>query len=235
MTWKNFFYLSHGERHSILLLLVFAAGIFLGKFLSFSEKEPFEEPEPVEKTASRVDLPETPKPEIRKKQYAPPPKKEQRTYYVQKKDTAKPPARDYPKTPKLSKGETLELNTADTLDLKKIPGIGSAYACRISGYRQRLGGYLRLEQLQEVEGMYEELYAKIVPYLTVNPNETVRLPVNTASLEKLKKHPYLNFYQAKAIIEIRKKKGRLDGIDDLKLLEEFTGEDWMLLEPYLEF
>jgi DNA uptake protein ComE-like DNA-binding protein len=83
--------------------------------------------------------------------------------------------------------------------------------------------------------MYEELYEQIVPYLTLNPNEIVQIPVNTASLDKLKNHPYIGFYRAKAIIEIRKKKGRLEGIDDLKLLEEFSIDDRMRIEPYLEF
>jgi DNA uptake protein ComE-like DNA-binding protein len=135
----------------------------------------------------------------------------------------------------LSKGETIELNAADSLALKKLPGIGSAFANRIVNYKKLLGGYYRIEQLQEVYGMYEELYEQLLPYLTVNPSEIARIPVNIASLDKLKNHPYINFYQAKAIVELRKKKGKLEKVEELKLLEEFSKEDWMRIEPYLEF
>ena len=117
----------------------------------------------------------------------------------------------------------------------KIPGIGSAFAKRITSYRNLLGGFYRLEQLQEVYGMYEELYEKIIPYMQTSTDEITQIPVNTASLDKLRAHPYINFYQAKAIIEIRKKKGKLENINELYLLEEFTEEDLERIKPYLAF
>jgi DNA uptake protein ComE-like DNA-binding protein len=117
----------------------------------------------------------------------------------------------------------------------KIPGIGASYAKRIVAYRNILGGYYRLEQLQEVYDMYEELYEKITPYLSINSEAVTRLPANTASLDKLKAHPYLNFYQAKAIVEMRKKKGKLEDISEFVLLEEFTEEDLEKIKQYLEF
>ena len=117
----------------------------------------------------------------------------------------------------------------------KIPGIGAAYAKRITSYRNLLGGYFRLEQLQEVYGMYEELYEKIIPYLQTDTTEIITIPVNTASLDKLRSHPYINFYQAKAIVEIRKKKGKLENIHELYLLEEFTTEDLERIKHYLAF
>ncbi|MDR0682068.1 MAG: helix-hairpin-helix domain-containing protein [Dysgonamonadaceae bacterium] len=246
--WKDFFYFSRRERQGVLLLLVFIAGIFLGKYIfSPSNPEALNESKLVEENDFFVVASETPEetqiPFYNRKQtksrkyvYNPPSQKEKRTYYVQEKDTVIPPAQtNYPKTEKWSEGETIELNAADSLDLKKLPGIGSAFAKRIVNYRKLLGGYYCVEQLQEVYGMYEELYEQILPYLTVNPNEIERISVNIASLDKLKNHPYINFYQAKAIIEMRKKKGKLDKIDELKLLEEFSIEDRMRIEPYLEF
>ena len=44
----------------------------------------------------------------------------------------------------------LDLNRADTAELKKIPGIGSGIARLIVNYRQRLGGFYQIEQLQEI-------------------------------------------------------------------------------------
>lgn len=47
-------------------------------------------------------------------------------------------------------GTLVDLNRADTTELKKIPGIGSGIARLIIGYRQRLGGFYNITQLQEI-------------------------------------------------------------------------------------
>jgi DNA uptake protein ComE-like DNA-binding protein len=52
---------------------------------------------------------------------------------------------------KLSPGQTLSLNDADTTALRQVPGIGPVYARRIVSYRQRLGGFYRVEQLREIK------------------------------------------------------------------------------------
>jgi DNA uptake protein ComE-like DNA-binding protein len=83
--------------------------------------------------------------------------------------------------------------------------------------------------------MYEELYEKITPYLRVDTSIIQPLPLNSASLDRLKSHPYLNFYQAKAIIEIRKKNGKINRREELRLLEEFSENDIEKLRHYLIF
>jgi competence ComEA-like helix-hairpin-helix protein len=238
--WKNFFYFSKRERRGIVVLLVFIAGIFLGKFLFTPKELP-----PVEVLQSdeqqRSPLPETqvyePYKQKNNRSYQKPPKQlEKRTYYQQPEKPVEPPKQNhYPQTEKIAEGTTIELNSSDTTQLMKIPGIGSSFAKRIISYRNKLNGYYRIEQLQEVYGMYEELYEKIKPYITINPELIQALPVNSASVEKLKTHPYINFYQAKVMVDMRKKKGKLESINELSLLEEFTKEDWERIEPYLKF
>ena len=46
----------------------------------------------------------------------------------------------------------LELNSADSAALVALRGIGPLTAGRIVRYRERLGGYACVEQLQEIEG-----------------------------------------------------------------------------------
>ncbi|MDL2223948.1 helix-hairpin-helix domain-containing protein [Bacteroidales bacterium OttesenSCG-928-M06] len=245
--WQDFFYFSKRERQGILVLLIFIGGILVGKYL-FAPKlpDPLIEQEFAESEMQAADSFEV----LKKETYQPfvpqqkniktssrqESKSEKRTYYAQGKDTLiRPLQNNYPKTEKLKAGSVLELNTADTIELKKIPGVGSAYAKRIVGYRNALGGFYRIEQLQEVYGMYEELYEKIVPFFVTNEKIYRQLDINTASLDQLRNHPYLNFYQAKAIIEIRKKKTKLENIEELILLEEFSEDDWMRIKPYLSF
>jgi len=242
--WKDFFYFSRRERQGIIVLIVLISGIFLGKYL-FTPKtsDPVEVDVELSKNSENQEIISDNAKEqaITKQQthYAsskPNQPAEKRTYYPPPVESrASPKQNQYPTTEKFSAGTVIEINTSDTLQLMKIPGIGAAYAKRITSYRNLLGGYYRQEQLQEVYGMYEELYEKIIPYLQTDSDAITPIPVNTASLDKLKAHPYINFYQAKAIIEIRKKKGKLENINELYLLEEFTVEDLERIKHYLAF
>lgn len=128
-------------------------------------------------------------------------------------------------------GTVLSLNRSDTTELKKIPGIGSGIARMIVGYRAQLGGFFRIEQLEELRLSAEVLR----PWLSVGSNETRRINLNKASVERLNAHPYLNFYQAKIIVEYRKKKGKLSSLQQLKLYDEFTPHDFERLAPYVCF
>jgi competence ComEA-like helix-hairpin-helix protein len=239
--WKDFFYFSKRERRGIIVLLVFIAGIFLGKFLFTPRDLPPVETLQAEEFSKQSDPEPYAYPEKEQKPYRPYQKHTQqpdnRTYYQQSSEKkVESPRRDtYSQTEKLPEGATIELNAGDTTLLMKIPGVGSSFAKRIVSYRHLLNGYYRVEQLQEVYGMYEELYEKIKPYITVNPDLIQPLPVNSASVEKLKAHPYINFYQAKVLVEMRKKKGKVRSISELSLLEEFTKEDRERIEPYLAF
>lgn len=132
---------------------------------------------------------------------------------------------------KYPQGTIIELNSSDTTELKKIPGIGSVIARRIIGYRQRLGGFYRIGQLAEI-GLDTAL---LCPWFRIDADSIRRIDVNRASLERLRRHPYINFYQARAIVEYRKKQGKLKSLKPLSLLEEFPKEELERMLPYLAF
>lgn len=132
---------------------------------------------------------------------------------------------------KYPEGTVVELNEADTTELQKIPGIGSMIARMIVTYRQRLGGFHRLEQLGEIHLDYHAL----TPWLRIDTTSLHRLNLNKASLRQMRNHPYLNFYQAKAIVEHRKRQGRLPNLKSLRLYEEFTEKDLERIAPYVCF
>ena len=128
-------------------------------------------------------------------------------------------------------GTLVDLNRADTTELKKIPGIGSAIARMIVDYRSRLGAFYRVEQLADIRLKVD----KLRPWFWVDTTLVRTIPVNRMSVERLKRHPYLNFYQAKVINEHRKKKGNIRSLKELSLYEEFTPADLERIAPYLSF
>ena len=132
---------------------------------------------------------------------------------------------------KYPEGTLVDVNSADTTELKKIPGIGSGIAKAIVAYRSRLGGFYSLEQLTEIEYVTPSL----VKWFKLEGPVLRPLKVNKAGLEALRAHPYLNFYQAKVIVEHRRKKGQLKSLSQLSLYEEFTEKDLERLLAYLKF
>jgi DNA uptake protein ComE-like DNA-binding protein len=134
-------------------------------------------------------------------------------------------------SPKLRPGETLELTTADTTTLKTIPGIGPYFARKIVQYGQRLGGYVSTDQLDEIEDFPQD--AK--QYLVINEAHPQKLNLNKLSLNELKRHPYINFYQARAITDYRRLHGPIHSLQDLRLSKDFPPEAITRLEPYVEY
>ncbi|MGI6233020.1 MAG: ComEA family DNA-binding protein [Prevotella sp.] len=131
---------------------------------------------------------------------------------------------------KIKLGEHISLNTADTTALMRVPGIGPYYARRIVRYRQRLGGFTSVKQLAEIENFPDEA----LPYF-VTGGPVKKLNVNKLSLKELKSHPYLNYYQARAIVDYRRLYGPLKSLSQLRLHPDFTEKDLKRLEGYVEF
>ena len=89
--------------------------------------------------------------------------------------------------------ERIVLNRADTTQLRKVPGIGSFFARKIVEYRERLGGYYRVQQLLEIEDFPE---TAVDFFIIPDDTQFRKLNVNRLSLNELKRHPYINYYQA---------------------------------------
>lgn len=152
--------------------------------------------------------------------------------FRQKTDTSMYVRRDtFAVVYKYPKGTLVDVGVADTTELKKIPGIGSGISKAIVGYRNRLGGFYSLEQLREVRFVTPEMMEWFkLDSISIRP-----LPVNRAGLDRLRNHPYLNFYQAKVILEHRKKHGEIKSLSQLSLYEEFTEKDLKRLSAYFSF
>jgi DNA uptake protein ComE-like DNA-binding protein len=172
--------------------------------------------------------------------------------YIPKEDSPRPSRPSSPKNPpdvtqadsqayqpspykeymenKLPAGVFLDLNKADSADLVRIPGIGPYFASHIVSLRRQLGGYVSLSQLSDIPNLPE-----IGDYVYVEEGAQQRIKVNSATLRTLTRHPYIGYYRAKAIMDIRHRDGRVVSLRQLSFLDEFSDEDIQRLAPYLSF
>ena len=132
---------------------------------------------------------------------------------------------------KYKPGRFVDLNTADTTELMKIPGIGPVSAQKIVSYRRSLGGFHSIAQVHEAYDLPEHLG----DWVHISVPVVEKLNINSASLSQLRAHPYLTFYQARAIVELRKREGDIRSMRQLLFLDEFTEADVARLAPYLAF
>ena len=130
---------------------------------------------------------------------------------------------------------TVELNSADTTTLQLLHGIGPAFARRIVRYRERLGGFVSTDQLLEVYGFTPELLAHIAPHLTLDSTHRNRIAVNSVPLKQFIKHPYVDYYFARDLVNLRSRGMIFSTPDDLRTLPSCTDTLLAKLLPYLDF
>lgn len=126
----------------------------------------------------------------------------------------------------------LDINVADSTALIALPQIAQVMASRIHRYRNRLGGFVAMEQLFEVKGMDTARFAAIKPYIILEHNEIIKLNVNHDEFKTLLRHPYLEYEQVKAIVNHRERKGFITNWEQLKGI---VGDVNPLLERYISY
>lgn len=127
----------------------------------------------------------------------------------------------------------LEINTADSLQLSAVKGIGPFFAKTIIRYRNLLGGFYKKEQLMEVWKLDEEKYKSIEKYLQVDTSKIIKININTCTAKELK-HPYLSWKIVNGIINYRTKHGDFYTVNEIKKTDLIDSELFSKMAPYLK-
>ena len=153
------------------------------------------------------------------------------------------PAADYNRYPDLEKGKnyekpkytiaTVDVNSADTSAFIALPGIGSKLAARIIAFREKLGGFYKVEQVAETYGLPDSTFQKIKSKLVIAGSHVKQLNINTASVDELKTHPYLRYNIANAIVQYRVQHGSFSSVSDIKKIMMITDDIYNKAAPYL--
>ncbi len=125
------------------------------------------------------------------------------------------------------RSRVVELNTADTIELRGLPSIGPWLARKIVEYREKLGGFYSKEQLLEVYRLTPGKLDTIAPFLMIDASLIKRIHINHVTLDELLIHPYLSRSQAKGLLAYREKHGPFERIEDIRkclLIDEKTFE-----------
>ncbi|CAN5446034.1 helix-hairpin-helix domain-containing protein [soil metagenome] len=130
--------------------------------------------------------------------------------------------------------ETHDINSADSTELMKVYGIGPALSKRICTFRDRLGGYISIEQLNEVYGLdtavLKSLKKKFFVKESFSPQQ---ISINQMKAEEVR-HPYLRRKEVQAIIAFRTQHGNFQSLEQLMEIKILSAEWIEKVRPYLK-
>lgn len=137
-----------------------------------------------------------------------------------------PPVLSQNKKPerKIQSREVLDINVADSTQLLAVYGIGPVLSKRILTFRDKLGGFISMDQLKEIYGLDTSVVLNMKKRFIVSAGFHPRtINLNTATLEELDSHPYISRKEAQAIITYRLPHQAflsIDQLGEIKLLDQ---------------
>ena len=138
-----------------------------------------------------------------------------------------------PEVKEIKKKILVELNSADSVTLLTLYGIGPSFAKRIIKYRNLLGGFYSKQQLLEVYGFDQGRLDKIDAFCEVSSAGIKKININSIKTEELKKHPYLDYYTAKAIVDQRIVLRKFTSVQQIKEIPLIHDELFVKIRNYL--
>ncbi|CAH0336767.1 hypothetical protein FVB9288_02485 [Flavobacterium sp. CECT 9288] len=143
---------------------------------------------------------------------------------------------EYQAFAKKEKVSVLDINQADKEALMKVYGIGDAISSRILKQKETLGGFVSMEQMDEIWGLSPEVIEKLNIHFKVGvlPN-TKKIDINNASLKELSQFHYFRYALAKEIITYRSMNGNIKNIEDLTKIKGFPVDKAKIIALYLDF
>jgi len=129
--------------------------------------------------------------------------------------------------------QIIELNSADTNELMKLPGIGPVFSNRIVKFRNLVGGFYCTGQLLEVYGMDSARYQKLLNKVSLDTNFIQQININEVTFKELLRHPYFDYEVVKSIFNYKDEKITIVNISELRSIETISDSLFITISPYL--
>ena len=131
--------------------------------------------------------------------------------------------------------KVIDLNTADSLTLVGVAGIGPRTATDILLYRERLGGYYSVAQLLDLRVVTKENYELFKEEFWCDSCKIRKIDINFAAPKELAEHPYITTPRLRRILITRQTKGGWKGLEEFLNDDIFEKEVREKLAPYFRF
>ena len=129
----------------------------------------------------------------------------------------------------------LDINQVTKEDLMKIKGIGAGYSERILKEKETLGGFVSMEQMQEIWGLSPDAIESLNKNFKVGQNPIVKkIDINNATVKELAQFHNFRTALAKEIVAYRSMNGDIK-VEDLPKIKGFPVEKIRIIALYLEF
>lgn len=128
----------------------------------------------------------------------------------------------------------VEINSADSVTLLKLRGIGPVFARRIINYRTKLGGFVKKEQLMEVYGVDSLRYSKFASQILLDTTRVSKINLNSVGFKTMLKHPYFEYFMVKAIFDYKRSIGEYKQVEDLRQIKLIYEQLYQKIMPYVE-
>ena len=129
----------------------------------------------------------------------------------------------------------IEINSCDSTELLPLPGIGTVLSARIVRYRDLLGGYASIDQLQEVYGLRPETFNTIKNMITVDTTLIDKINVNSADFRRFNRLPYFDRQEINDLLRYRNTNGQIHSINELIENAVLSADKATKVKPYLNF
>jgi competence ComEA-like helix-hairpin-helix protein len=126
----------------------------------------------------------------------------------------------------------IEINTADSLRLEQLSGIGKVLSKRIIKYRDMLGGFYAIDQLKEVYGLTESTFVQIEKNIRIDKSGIRKIDFSFGDINDLARHPYIKRNLAGKIIKFRSRYGNISNPAILRDSLILTNEEYNKIKPY---
>ncbi len=127
-----------------------------------------------------------------------------------------------------------DINRAEAKDINKATGLEYKLAYRIINFRKKLGGFLVLNQLEDVYGITEEEVQLVKQKFVLKTIPDIqKINVNLANVSELSSLAYINDYLANNIVDERVLREGFKSLDELKYVSNFPEEQLEHIKLYL--
>ena len=132
--------------------------------------------------------------------------------------------------PRYGAAAAIDINTASLSQFEALKGIGPVLAARIVGFREKQGGFVKVQDLLMVYGVKDTLLTALAPYLRLDDSRVPKANLNQASALQLVQKAGLQVVVAQALVRWRQQNGAFATFDELENFEGLSAASMAALK-----